>query len=273
MKEVEHLTLDEQNVQLEVRKKNAFLDSLNERYKDDFLPKGWSEEQKQAVLEITSKDETKKHLLTSIPMVCSTECKFRNDCPLAQKGVEPLGYSCAIEMAMIRHLMAEYIESLGVDTDNLVEMMQLKDLVNQDIQMLRASKTLRMEDFIQENVVGIDADGDPIMKKEIHLASVYEERLEKRRQKIFKDLVATRDARVKAGAALMEGATGVANLMQNFRTIKAEQEDAIRKQLGLDQRDEYIEAKEAEKKREEEKRANVVVIEDKEEDDDGIGAF
>ena len=134
------------------------------------------------------------------------------------------------------------MENLEVDPDNLVEMLLIRDMVDQEVQLLRSTKLLAQEDFIKENVIGIDTEGDPIMQDQLHLAIGYQDKLHKRRQVLFKQFLATRSERMKAGMAALDTAQGLANLMQNYGNLNRSKDEQLKRDLGIIDVDEYIEA-------------------------------
>lgn len=240
MKEIQIQSSDE----LAEQRKKAFLAGFEDTYKEDYLPQTMSEKDKDRIVALTSKDNTKKAMFTAIPMVCrETECEFRKTCPLYQEGIAPRGEACPIEFKMVTNLTEEFVESLNVDTDNLVEVILVRDMVNQEVQSLRATKVLAQESFIQENVVGIDADGDPIMQKQLHLAAEYEDKIFKRRQILFKQFLATRAERAKAGMAALDSAANLSNLMNSMEHARRAKEDDIKRELGFIDVDDYTEGK------------------------------
>ena len=108
--------------------------------------------------------------------------------------------------------------------------------------MQRVLKILAQEHFIQENPVGIDADGNVILRKELHQAVDFEDRIHKRKERLLNQFLATREARVKAGQGQLDAAQAVANLMDNVRVQMVAQERLLRQKLGMEDVDEYIEA-------------------------------
>lgn len=226
--------------------KTNFMQELQDSFNEE-LPDYWDSKTKNKVAKLTNKSNTKKALLTAIPMQCrGPKCVFASTCPLQQEGIAPIGFKCPIELGLVAHLMSDFVEELNVDVENSIELTQIRDMVNQEVQMLRANKLLAQEDFIQENVVGVDSDGDPIFKKELHLAVELEDRLHKRRQTFFKQFLATREARSKAGLAAIDSAQGLANLMNDFKNMDAEHQKLLKKQLGLEDQDDYILSKQQE---------------------------
>lgn len=224
--------------------KEDFLASFSDKFKSDFLPEHWSEEQKNEAVAITDKKTTKAALLTAIPMVCrGPKCQFAKNCPLQQQERAPIGHGCPYEFAIVKNLMEDYVAELQVDSESIVEMIQVRDLVDYEVQLHRATKLLAQEDFIQENCIGVDQDGDPIMKKELNLAIDYKDKINKWRQTAFKNFIMTRDAKMKHEAALMNSAEGMSALMRDFGKTQRAKEEALKLKLGIIDTDDYIEAK------------------------------
>jgi len=237
MKEVNKYVSDESA-------KEEFLASFADKFKDEFLPEHWSDEQKEQALAITDKKTTKASLLTAIPMVCrGPKCSFAANCPLQQQNSAPIGKMCPYEFAIVKNLMEDYVEELQVDSESIVEMIQVRDLVDYEVQLHRATKLLAQEDFIQENCIGVDQDGDPIMKKELNLAIDYKDKINKWRQTAFKNFIMTRDAKAKHEASMMNSAEGMSGIMRDFARTKRAQDEALLLQLGIVKEDHYIEAK------------------------------
>jgi hypothetical protein len=108
---------------------------------------------------------------------------------------------------------------------------------------MRKTKLLAKEHFIQENVIGIDSNtGEPIMKKELHLAVELEDKLHKRRKDLRNQLLATREAKAKIGQTQLDTAQAISDIMYKVKDIEKEREKLIRKKTGQFEIDEYIEA-------------------------------
>lgn len=221
--------------------KEEFLNEM-EKFIKDSLPVEWDEDARsKSAAKITS-SKIKTGAFTSIPMICKgPQCPFKDTCPYFQDGTAPIGSPCPLELGMVRTFMADYIDRLEIDLDNWVELSQVRSLVDQEVQMIRKSKYLAKEDFIQENVVGIDSDGDAVFKKEMHLAVDWEDRILKRQAQLYKQLLATREAKVKAGAAQIDSAQSLSGLMNNLRKFEEQKEVEIKQRLGIVDVDEYIE--------------------------------
>lgn len=227
----------------QVSPKNKFLQQFKDSYGAEFFPTGWTPEERNRVDELTSSTKTKTMIFSAIPMVCHAEsCMFASTCPLLKENLAPLGKSCPIEMMMVINFMADYMEQLNIDDDNLVELSMIRDLVDQEVQYLRKTKMLAKESFIQENIVGIDSDGDPVMRKELHLAVELEDRLLKRRQAIFKQLLATREAKAKVGLAALDQVQSMSNLVMHAKELQDQRDKALKQKLGIVDHDDYIDA-------------------------------
>lgn len=223
--------------------KDQFLAQFQENFKEHFLPDTMDEEQKSEVLKHTTKSKIKSSMFMSIPMFCKgPSCSFADSCPLQQQGIAPIGKSCSLELGMIANFMADYIEELNIDPNNLIELSQVRDLVDLEVQYIRKSKLLAKEDFIQEFVVGIDANGDPVMSTRLHLAITYEDGILKKKAIIWKQLIATREARAKVGLAVLDSATSMSALVENMREIQFKRDAALRQKLGLEDVDDYIDS-------------------------------
>lgn len=220
--------------------RESFLDAMELAIKESF-PKNWDDDMSMKALMRLSDSKIKTGAFTAIPMICQNhKCPFKNSCEFYKEKKAPEGSPCPYELGMVRSFMASYIEQLEIDTDNWVEVGQIRDLVNQDIQMTRAAKYLAKEDFIQENVIGVDSDGDPVFKKELHQAVELEDKIHRRKAQMLKQILATRESRIKAGAASIDSAQNMAALVEKMRKIEKEQSIELKRQLNIIDVDEYV---------------------------------
>ena len=223
--------------------KNSFMDKFESLRPDLFFPDEWTDEQKEKAVDLVRPQKTRTSMFSSIPMRCeASRCIFAETCPLHQQNLAPKGKPCPIEMGMVSQFTGEYMEQLDVSPNNLVEVSMVRDLVDQEVQYLRKTKLLAKEHFIQENIIGIDKDGEPILKKELHLAVELEDRLHKRRKDLRNQLLATREARAKTGQTQLDTAQAISDIIQKVQKIEIENNKLIRKKLGTYEVDDYIEA-------------------------------
>ncbi len=221
--------------------KEAFLKQFEGAFGDDFLPKEWDQKKRDTVAAEVTPSRVKTGMVTSIPMICRGEkCVFKDNCHLFQIDAAPVGFACPYELGMVRVLMSEYVDKLEVDINDIVEYSQIRDLVNLEVQDMRAAKYLSKESFIQENVVGISGDGEPIFRKELHLAVELSEKTAKRKSQLLKQLAATREAKIKARSVDIQNAAALSNVMENYKEAMMKRDQSVLDKLGIKQIDTYI---------------------------------
>lgn len=224
-----------------IDRKKQFLAQFENLFEEDYLPAGWDQKKKDKVAELTSPSRTKKAMFSSIPIVCrGDKCVYAEVCPLLKENVAPVGYACPIESKLVANTMGAYIEQFDIEDDNFIELSMVREMVDLEVQYMRQNKMLSMEHFIQENVVGIDADGDPILRKELHIAAELGEKLHKRRQTLFKSFLATRESRLKAGLAAIDPATLTAGLIHSYREQVQAIEEMTKAKMGIIDHDDYV---------------------------------
>jgi len=227
---------------IEKVEKDSFLEKFESLRPDLFFPEHWSDEDREKVVELVRPQRTRNAMFSSIPMTCEAEkCVFADTCPLMKESLAPRGKPCPLEMAIVAQFTSEYMEQLDVHPDNLVEVSMVRDLVDQEVQYMRKTKLLAKEHFIQENVIGVDQDGQPILKKELHLAVDLEDRLHKRRKDLRNQLVATREAKAKMGQSQIDSAQAISEIIGKVQEIESQREKLLRQKLGIHDIDEYIE--------------------------------
>lgn len=234
---------------IEKHNKDSFIKNFESLRPDLFFPEEWSQEEIDKAIDLVRPQKTRTSMFASIPMRCEAEkCIFATTCPLLQENLAPKGKACPLEMSIVSQFTSEYMEQLDVSPDNLVEVSMVRDLVDQEVQYIRKTKLLAKEHFIQENVIGIDSNtGEPIMKKELHLAVELEDRLHKRRKDLRNQLLATREARAKVGQVQLDTAQQISEIIQKVQNIEKEKNKILKQKLGTYDVDEYIEAQELEK--------------------------
>jgi len=222
--------------------KTKFLKEFESLRPDLFFPETWSTEQREQAVNLIRPQKTRTSMFSSIPMNCeASKCIFASTCPLHQENLAPKGNPCPIEMSIVAQFTVEYMEQLDVHPDNLVEVSMVRDLVDQEVQYIRKTKLLAKEHFVQENIIGIDKDGNPILKKELHLAVELEDKLHKRRKDLRNQLLATREAKAKVGQTQLDTAQAISDIIHKVQSIEIEREKLIKKKLGTYDKDDYIE--------------------------------
>lgn len=226
---------------IEKANKSDFMKQFESLRPDLFFPESWSDDEKKRAVELVRPQKTRTSMFSSIPMNCeATKCTFADTCPLLKENLAPKGNPCPIEMSIVAQFTAEYMEQLDVQSDNLVEVSMIRDLVDQEVQYIRKTKLLAKEHFIQENIIGIDHQGQPIIKKELHLAVELEDRLHKRRKDLRNQLLATREAKAKIGQTQLDTAQAISDIIHKVQNIEIEREKLIKKKLGTYDKNDYI---------------------------------
>lgn len=148
-----------------------------------------------------------------VPLMCGGEevCPFADACPFVEiyredeRPVVPVGRQCPIEKEMIAYWVAKYMDEFEVDPENQSEVSLITEMAELDIYDYRATLLLSEPgnaNMMQEIVVGVNADGNPIYNEDIHKAFELKERVKRRKTAILESLVGTRKEKYKRDAAL-----------------------------------------------------------------------
>jgi hypothetical protein len=210
------------------------MDNFESLRPDLFLPEAWSDEDKEAVVEEVRSKKIKTSMYSDIPMNCkAAKCKFASTCPLQQENKAPKGKPCPYELAMVRQFMMDYLEELQVDPNSITEIAMVRDLVNAEIQSTRATKILADEHFIQDNIVGIDErTGEALLRPELHQAVHFEEKIHKRKKDLRNQLLATREAKAKAGQGNVDTSQVLSEIVDQVREFDRKRDALIKDKLG-----------------------------------------
>lgn len=171
-------------------------------------------------------------LLSSVPMICkSAKCPFVESCwvPANERRI---GMRCPIEVSAVIERFERYCKALLVNPEeDIVDAQMVKDLVDLEIQVIRAENKLAQAggEFIDMVVAAVDPNGQAHFKPELSKAAEYKLMLRREHGKILEQLSATRKDRERAQqAALGDEATRAAALMQKFREMQAAGQAQVR---------------------------------------------
>lgn len=168
-------------------------------------------------------------IVSGIPIICRGQnCPYIDSCSMEVLGVdvsEIHGQRCPIEVSRIMKLFNEYINQFNVDLDlpdNRVVIGLIKELVDYEIQIERADKIMaRDAHFLEDVVVGVDANGRPIKNKEVSKPVDYKERVLKKKHEILQLLNST--PKDKAGQKVnitMDPSTYAAQLIAKAKELQ-----------------------------------------------------
>lgn len=138
-----------------------------------------------------------KHgLMAQVPIVCrNSNCPYVSTCYIDPKE-RPKNGRCPIEISMILTLFDKYCGFLDVGEDDIVDLSLVRELVDLDVQLMRADHYMAANpDFVEDVVYFVNEDGMPITKPEIARVVEYKERLRRERHRILQLLNSTRKDR------------------------------------------------------------------------------
>jgi|GEM_PF-2311727 len=179
--------------------------------------------------------QTKHGMYAAVPIICKAEaCPYAEACELQQMGLAPYGEKCPMEIAAIEDLFQRYCHDMKIDpTDpaQQVDAIMVKEVVDLDIAMLRCDKKIAISaDYIIENVVGVNEDGEAITRQELHPLTEYKEKLRAQKYKTLSLLNSTRKdkqgSKVHVVLDPSERAAQLIKLKEDMKLIEQQEEDA-----------------------------------------------
>jgi hypothetical protein len=155
----------------------------------------------------------------SLPMICcGPKCPIAEGCPLRQIDKAPIGNRCPIEMTLMGTWKAQYENALQADWNDKVERQAVMDLVEADILSARANGIIAVEGFIMENAIGIsETTGMPVYRKEKHVALEVKDMIHRRKERLLKSLILTREMKRKLGMGGGDPAKRESELLERVR--------------------------------------------------------
>lgn len=143
---------------------------------------------------------SKHGLFSSVPIICKgADCAYRDVCMVSQSQ-RIIGQRCPMEIAAIlaryeqwcAHFEISTIDDV-IDTKDLVDATLIKDLVNIEIQMLRAENKIALNgDFMSDTLLDIDKKCQPYFGKIVSPEVEFLMGLQDKKIKILNQLNATR---------------------------------------------------------------------------------
>lgn len=199
--------------------------------KKEALPSSWklSDEGVEAIKYGVAMNKTKHGMYASIPMLCKgQECQYAEICPILDKGYDPTGERCPLEISLILTRYEDYKDEFNVEEDDFVDMSLIKDLIDYDVQLMRAENKMAIEgDFIQEVVVTVTESGEEVKQPQLSKATEYKERITNKRHKVLELMNSTR--KDKAGSKVqvsMDPSSYAAALLKDIQRAPGQVIDA-----------------------------------------------
>lgn len=135
----------------------------------------------------------------TVPLNCKdADCDFADICLYHKMGIAPEGNPCPEEVDVIFRMVPQLIEDLEVDPENYVELNMVQEYVDAIIQEHRAQKYLALTNDIVPRTVAIDqTTGAPIKQDDFSPSLLNKEKAQRKKERLRKELVATREGRLK----------------------------------------------------------------------------
>lgn len=148
-----------------------------------------------------------------VPIYCGGPgiCPFERTCPFVKIKKVPVGRVCPIEADLMRAWTEAYMETFKVEPDNIVELNLVQELAELDIYDRRASFWLQVgegQGLLQEQIVGVDQNGRPVKRLEVHQALVIKERLKARKLRVILAMMKMRQDQQRCEIALKNAKGG-----------------------------------------------------------------
>jgi hypothetical protein len=149
---------------------------------------------------IDSIDRVSSGIWSVFPMLCSGKsCGYGNRCGFAKENLAPVGQDCPLETYLIGKWMNDYIIDLSINIGSKVQMDQIGTIVMCDLMIMRIRNFMarKVDGHIDESAVGVDSQGNVILKRDIAKEILIEEKYQRQKSKIQEELLATKESRAK----------------------------------------------------------------------------
>lgn len=143
---------------------------------------------------------SKHGMFSSVPIICrDQDCAYKDVCMVSQQQ-RTVGQRCPMEIATILSRYEQWCEHFEIDTTqntinpaDLVDATLIKDLVNLEVQMMRAENKIALNgDFMADTLLDIDKKCNPYYGKIVSPEVEFLMTLQDKKVKILNQLNATR---------------------------------------------------------------------------------
>lgn len=171
---------------------------------------------------------SKHGMFASVPIICKgSDCAYKDVCMVSQ-AERVVGRRCPMEISAILSRFEQWCAHFEIDTSmdvidskDLVDVTLIKDLVNIEVQILRAENKIALNgDFMADTLLDIDKKCQPYFGKIVAPETEFLITLQNRKDKILNQLNATR--KDKAADKRKESASDEAiKLFQQVKELEA----------------------------------------------------
>lgn len=194
---------------------------------------------------------SKHGMFASVPIICKgPDCAYKDVCMVSQ-AQRIVGQRCPMEIAAILSRYEQWCMHFEINTSNdvidakdLVDATLIKDLVNIEVQILRAENKIALNgDFMADTLLDIDKKCQPYFGKIVAPETEFLMTLQDRKIKILNQLNATR--KDKATDKRKESASDAAiEIFQKVKELERNQQVINISDLDFDDAGEVIEVTE-----------------------------
>lgn len=191
---------------------------------------------------------SKHGMFASVPIICKgPDCAYKDVCMVSQ-AQRVIGQRCPMEIAAIISRYEQWCMHFEINTQNdvidakdLVDATLIKDLVNIEVQILRAENKIALNgDFMADTLLDIDKKCQPYFGKIVAPETEFLMTLQDRKIKILNQLNATR--KDKAADKRKESASDTAiEIFQKVKELERKQQIINISDLDFDEAGEIIE--------------------------------
>jgi hypothetical protein len=181
---------------------------------------GLDEKMVKGINRASSISSLKHGMMAQIPIRCYGEkCPYAETCYIPPDE-RPANGRCPVEVAAIMDLFDKYCHNLGVTKDDIVDIGLIKELVDLDIQLVRADNRLAASaDFVEEVVTFVTNNGQAYTTPQLNKAVEYKDKIRRERHRILQLLNSTRKDR-ESGTRVGDPSTFAAALMAKARELE-----------------------------------------------------
>ena len=151
--------------------------------------------------DVSVRFSTKHGMLASVPLMCrGVDCPYRATCTIENDNELPRGHRCPIEIGAIMSRFEHWCNHFGIRIENgliddgdLVDATLIRDLVDNEIQTLRAENRIAISaDFIAKTIAAVDKKCQAHHNDDISPEATYKMSLLDKKFKILQLLNSTR---------------------------------------------------------------------------------
>jgi hypothetical protein len=195
----------------------------------DPLPSYWKTNPAglEAIRQTQARLKTRHGLAACVPIVCQgASCPFSETCDLEEDD-RPEGNRCPIEIGAILERFNQICEELNVTEDQIIDMTLVKQLVDIEIQMLRADNKMAISpEFIEKFVTAVDPKYGTIFEQtKLSPVIEYKNSLRKEHHRILNLLNSTRQDKAKNKSGEIDPSTEAARMISELQNRLKEMQD------------------------------------------------